>query len=228
MTRTAPRPRLQVAGNHAATPLPPGRPISPSTRRSLLMAGVEDLLETTVVERLSPGQVARHVGLAEADFTRAFSSVEEVVGLLLTARYEQQVAGADEVLSRNGDPRGAMSAALATAFHMWREHRALFLAVLDNRCTPTIAAAWEHWLNGCSAYLADYIRSVRGAGEALDGPALPTADDLAESLVDLGASALEHHLRRGGDEEDAVRVHTTMTHIWAASIFGTEASADDA
>lgn len=179
-----------------------------------LLAALADQLQDRSLAEVSVADVADAAGLGRSAFYFYFAGKQEAVRQLLAGLFEEVTGAVSQIVEGATDPRQAIAAALALDFASWREHRQLFLAMLDARDGDTqTRAIWEAWLTRYEDFLAGYIDRNR----IVDGA---DAQVLAHSLISMNERVLERHLRACGDDEQAAELLAATVHVWQASIFG--------
>lgn len=196
----------------------PARPSGDDRERDIL-ATLERLLETTPLHALSVDDLARGAGISRPTFYFYFASKEAVLLTLLERMLDRARRDRDARLARlvEGD-RAGWREAIASAYEVFRDSRAVTLAATEARATSDeVRALWsratQQWVDETAAA----IEAERDRGAAPPGPP-PAA--LATSLVLMNESVLHATFAGHSPAVAEGEVLDVLLAVWLAAVYG--------
>jgi AcrR family transcriptional regulator len=161
-------------------------------RRVAILAALEELLAEQRFSDVQIAEIARRAGVTRSGFYFYFPTKAACVAALLTEVAAELMDAASGWYERKGDPRQALAEGFRANVALWREHAALFTAMLDATAVDADAAAlWETFFDGFRERVAERIK----AEIDMDPAGAPPADDLASVLTSMAFHMMERDVR---------------------------------
>src|SRR4051812_37689554 len=134
-------------------------------------------------------EIARRAGVTRPGFYFYFPTKAAAVAALLADVADELMAAAAAWYEGEDEPRQALADGFRANVALWREHAALFAAMLDATAVDADAAAlWDTFFEGFRKRAAERI------ADELPSDAV-TSDDLASALTSMAFGMMERDVR---------------------------------
>ena len=190
-----------------------------------ILAATERLLATTPLTKLSVARIVEEAGVSRTTFYFYFSSKHAPISALLTQVMDEIYGSVSAFTDRGdgddgiGDGFAALDRGLEGAAQVFRDHRMVLRAVVENwRLVPELRKLWLGIIERFTTAFAAEIDRERARGNAPAGiPSRELAAGLiwgCERVLYVAGLGLDHDIP---NEDRALRTLQTM---WKATVYG--------